>query len=331
VSVAVGALLTVLVPSAGGAGGVPRLRGQVAAQGNTEHAALLQLYAAESSLARARTALAQLEARSQAVATRQAEARRSAALVRRALAASQARVADLLKDLYVHGEPDPIAVVLGAESLDEMMAGIDSLSRATALNQRLARQARARAVSLRVLERRLGERRHALEQARAAARVGTAALESAAARRRSTVALIRRQRALTVGQLARLEQQAQAAQRASLKLAPAAASAVASRTAAAATAGPPPSVGGARTLVVDAVAYHLAGTTASGLPVGVGVIAVDPSVIPLGTRVFVPGYGPAVAADVGSAVKGAIIDLWMPSTSQARAWGRRSVTITIYA
>ena len=70
--------------------------------------------------------------------------------------------------------------------------------------------------------------------------------------------------------------------------------------------------------------------TASGLPVGVGVIAVDPTVIPLGTRLFVPGYGPGVAADVGAAIKGNIIDLWMPSTAAARAWGRRTVTITIY-
>ncbi len=78
------------------------------------------------------------------------------------------------------------------------------------------------------------------------------------------------------------------------------------------------------------MAYHLVGRTASGLPAGVGVMAVDPSVIPLGTRVFVPGYGPAVAADVGSAVKGLVIDLWMPTTIQARAWGRRTVTITVY-
>lgn len=81
---------------------------------------------------------------------------------------------------------------------------------------------------------------------------------------------------------------------------------------------------------MDAVAYHLPGYTASGLPVGVGVIAVDPRVIPLGTKVYVPGYGPAVAADTGSAIIGNIIDLWMPSTAQARAWGRRTVTITVY-
>ena len=82
--------------------------------------------------------------------------------------------------------------------------------------------------------------------------------------------------------------------------------------------------------MADAVAYHLPGTNCERPPVGIGVIAVDPTVIPLGTRVFVRGYGPAVAADVGSAIKGNIIDLWMPSTAAARAWGRRTVTITVY-
>ena len=51
--------------------------------------------------------------------------------------------------------------------------------------------------------------------------------------------------------------------------------------------------------------------------------------IPLGTHMTVPGYGEAVAADTGSAIKGAIIDLWFPTVAQARAWGRRSVTITL--
>jgi 3D (Asp-Asp-Asp) domain-containing protein len=83
-------------------------------------------------------------------------------------------------------------------------------------------------------------------------------------------------------------------------------------------------------LRVDAVAYHLPGRTASGLPVGKGIVAVDPKLIPLGTRLFVPGYGKAVAADVGYAIKGRIIDLWMPSDTQARAWGRKTVVITIH-
>ena len=83
-------------------------------------------------------------------------------------------------------------------------------------------------------------------------------------------------------------------------------------------------------LRVDAVAYHLPGKTASGLPVGKGIVAVDPKLIPLRTRLFVPGYGKAIAADVGTAIKGRIIDLWMPSTAEARAWGRHTVVITVY-
>ena len=83
-------------------------------------------------------------------------------------------------------------------------------------------------------------------------------------------------------------------------------------------------------LKVDAVAYHLPGNTALGVPVRKGVVAVDPKLIPLGTRLHVPGYGPGLAADVGTAIKGRIIDLWMPSTAAARKWGRRTVTITVY-
>ena len=83
-------------------------------------------------------------------------------------------------------------------------------------------------------------------------------------------------------------------------------------------------------LKVDAVAYYLPGSTALGVPVRRGVVAVDPNLIPLGTKLHVPGYGPGLAADVGYAIKGRIIDLWFPSTTKAQKWGRRTVTITVY-
>ena len=83
-------------------------------------------------------------------------------------------------------------------------------------------------------------------------------------------------------------------------------------------------------LKVDAVAYSLPGSTALGVPVRKGVVAVDPKLIPLGTKLHVPGYGPGLAADVGYAIKGRIIDLWFPTTAKARQWGRRTVTITVY-
>jgi 3D (Asp-Asp-Asp) domain-containing protein len=81
---------------------------------------------------------------------------------------------------------------------------------------------------------------------------------------------------------------------------------------------------------VDAVAYSLPGRTALGIPVRKGVVAVDPKLIPLGTKLHIPGYGPGIAADVGHAIKGRIIDLWFSTTALARKWGRRTVTITVY-
>jgi len=83
-------------------------------------------------------------------------------------------------------------------------------------------------------------------------------------------------------------------------------------------------------LRVDAVAYSTPGKTAIGMPVRKGVVAVDPKVIPLRARLFVPGYGKAIAADVGTAIKGRLIDVWFPTLAAARAWGRRTIVITVY-
>ena len=69
------------------------------------------------------------------------------------------------------------------------------------------------------------------------------------------------------------------------------------------------------------VAYSLPGHTASGLPVGPGIVAVDPSVIPLGTHMSVPGYGPAIAADTGTAIRGAMLDLWFPTLAAGSGLG----------
>jgi uncharacterized protein YabE (DUF348 family) len=69
--------------------------------------------------------------------------------------------------------------------------------------------------------------------------------------------------------------------------------------------------------------------TATGGRAGYGVIAVDPKVIPLGTRLFVPGYGYGIASDTGGAIKGARIDLCYDTRSQALLWGRRTLSVVI--
>ncbi|MCX7831499.1 MAG: 3D domain-containing protein [Actinobacteria bacterium] len=69
--------------------------------------------------------------------------------------------------------------------------------------------------------------------------------------------------------------------------------------------------------------------TATGARAGYGIAAVDPSVIPLGTKLYIPGYGYAVALDTGGAIKGMRIDLCFDSRIEALNWGRRRVTVYI--
>lgn len=77
------------------------------------------------------------------------------------------------------------------------------------------------------------------------------------------------------------------------------------------------------------------GITYTGLRAREGVIAVDPKIIPLGTKVYVevpgaaPDYGFAIAADIGSAIKGKLIDLYFDSSKKVSEWGRRNVVVYI--
>ncbi|WP_305146635.1 ubiquitin-like domain-containing protein [Anaerovorax odorimutans] len=80
---------------------------------------------------------------------------------------------------------------------------------------------------------------------------------------------------------------------------------------------------------VKAYSYTGGGRTAMGTQARVGEIAVDPSVIPLGTRVYVEGYGFARAEDTGGNIKGNTIDVYKNSESECLNWGVRNVTIYI--
>lgn len=73
------------------------------------------------------------------------------------------------------------------------------------------------------------------------------------------------------------------------------------------------------------------GYTYTGVRAGKGVVAVDPSVIPLGTRLYIPGYGEAIAADIGGAIKGYRIDLGYDTYEEAIQFGRKRVKVYVLA
>ena len=90
------------------------------------------------------------------------------------------------------------------------------------------------------------------------------------------------------------------------------------------------------TYKMEATAYAGDTITATGVapvrnPNGLSTIAVDPSIIPLGSKVYIPGYGEAIAEDTGGAIKGHRIDLFLNSENECINWGRRNVTLYVLA
>lgn len=99
-----------------------------------------------------------------------------------------------------------------------------------------------------------------------------------------------------------------------------------------------PAPSAARELSVRATAYTAycngcSGVTATGINLRANpnqkVIAVDPKVIPLGTKVWVEGYGEAIAGDTGGAIKGNRIDVFIPNKSRALQWGSKTVKVKV--
>jgi 3D (Asp-Asp-Asp) domain-containing protein len=276
------------------------------------HQALLSLYALDSRLEGWRARLASLESAAATMRERRASLRAELGADRASLRAGRRNLAVELRALYERGDVNAVAIMLGAKSLTGGLARLDDLSRVADQGKQIVEtttNARQRLVRS---QRRLVIEERKLDHALGAARRAEASLAATVASRRAYVSSLQARAQMQAAQVRSVEATAQAAQQKSQQLQEP-------------TASPPT---GKRQLVVSATCYDLPGSTATGMPVGQGVVAVDPSVIPLGTRMYVPGYGNGVAADVGSGIQGATIDLWMTPT-QCAAWGRRTVTITL--
>jgi 3D (Asp-Asp-Asp) domain-containing protein len=305
--------------SSGPASKAPAVRASAGSLGARADAAVLELYALESALGQARSDLQTIASRQAAVEREQVAARRQLAIATKALRVSETRLAELVRTLYEQsGRTDPLAVVLGSESLEEALNGLDSLNRAAGENDRIVEQTRSARTRLRELDARLAARKSELAGLAAAAAARADGLAAATAARRSYVAGLRRQADLNAARVVTLETQAKTAVTRSVELS---APATPTREPAATVRG--------NTITVSATGYSIRGRTSTGVPTAPGVVAVDPAVIPLGTRLTIPGYGAGVAADTGGAVRGNMIDLWFPTRQQALAWGTRTVTITL--
>jgi 3D (Asp-Asp-Asp) domain-containing protein len=314
-----------LVPAATvAAGSGPTIQGLQ--QQNADLAArsrgvVLELYSLDSRLARERARLVELRIRTADVKGQLAAARERLRVARHTLKASERSLAARLQLLYERGDTDPLAVVLGASSVADALGNLDSLDRIADQDRVVIAQTQQAKHTATALTRGLAAKERRLQGLAQEASQSTLVLEQARTQRTSYLATLARQQQLNAASIAAFQQQALVVETRAREV---------SATSPSQPAAPISVAPGGNSLTVVATGYSLPGRTATGVPTGWGVVAVDPSVIPLGTRMTIPGYGSGVAADTGSAIQGATIDLWFPTVAQARDWGRRTVTIALH-
>jgi 3D (Asp-Asp-Asp) domain-containing protein/peptidoglycan hydrolase CwlO-like protein len=297
-----------------------------------ERQVLYEIYADDTAIARARAAADRVTEQVAAIDRGLARARLERNLARNALRSAQIRLASRLAAWYREGSPpDAVEIFLGARSLSSAIDQVQLWHRATRMDRSVITQTTEARARFTLAARSLASARASAQEHRDALLVQVHELEQARAARSALLDTLRRQaRKAERRRLVALTQRAARATRRTVKLAPPTAPSDPTpvvRLAAKPTPTTPPAHSGS-SLLVSSTAYALPGTTATGLPVGQGMCAVDPSVIPLGTRFEVPGYGTCLAADTGSAVIGDRIDVWVPTEAAAVSWGRRDVTIT---
>jgi 3D (Asp-Asp-Asp) domain-containing protein len=317
------------ISAAAAAGPVDSLQNQVGSLQGRTHRALLDLYALDTRLQTAQSELAALQTQADSLRGQQALLRAQLSATRHTLSVSRRSLGLHLRMLYKQGDVSTLAVVLGAQNLDEAVTKLDALTNVADESKQIVEAASAARVRLTLLQNSLLERSASIAAALRSAQQTAAALAATRVERLSFISRLRGQQRLKAAQISALQVAATRVERKSHEIQATAVVTAESPVASPAAAQTAPAQSG-RTLTVSSTGYALPGRTATGIPVGWGVVAVDPSVIPLGTRLTVPGYGEGVAADTGSAVRGATIDLWFPSLGQAQAWGRRTVTITLH-
>ena len=292
----------------------------------------------EIALGRARPLLARPKARRARIAARSAAqrgtprcaaggraCRHQLAIAKRSTRISQARVAQRLRLLYEQENVEPLEIVFGSKNLDEAITNLDNLNRVTGQGEDVLRELAGARRSIVDAARGLASQNARLALATQAAEATTASL-ARSAYGAQLVSRLARGAAQVDGTADRKSRcggaGGAAAQRADRV----------DRNDTYERDDRPRlrAVRGSRTLTVSATGYALQGHTASGLPVGWGVVAVDPARDPARHANDHSRIRRSSCRRPGGSIVGATIDLWFPTVAQANAWGRRTVTIVLH-
>ncbi|MBN1289685.1 MAG: hypothetical protein JXA49_08630 [Actinobacteria bacterium] len=227
------------------------------------------------------------------------------------VAEGKGRLNSRVREMYMNGRTSTLEVFLTSEDFDEFMVQHDYAEMVAANDSKLLKEVKSRSEEL---DRTLAGLKSKKSEAKNL--LDNLETEKAALQKRKN----ERERVLAQAGSKRNEIESKSSQ----------AKALIEEINPADSEPPPPG----KEIVMVATAYSpeepgLSDTTATGLKAQKGVVAVDPSFIPLGTRVHVEGYGYAIAADTGGAIKGNRIDLCYNTLGEALAFGRRKVKVRV--
>lgn len=254
--------------------------------------------------------LNELEARSAALRERMRKMDGEIAARRDKLAARRKALAARVRSMYVNGGHSSLVVLMSSSGLEEFFRRSEYLDKVSRRDAELVTAVKAEATELEASVSRLKDSKAEVDRLASDLRSRGRRLAKSRAEKQALIA--------SAGErAAQLQEQSQKVEARMEQLNPV-----------------PTGRPTGRFLVMMATAYSpeepgLSHSTASGLRAQKGVVAVDPRVIPLGTRVHVEGYGNAIAGDTGSAIKGNRIDLCFDTLAECNAYGRRKVKVEI--
>lgn len=319
-----GALLAALLVSASlimAASGVVGREGRALAQASPSKPSSIDtlvkdVVTLDSEINTCQTKIAQLEAKSEALGARiealgpEIQERQSKLAAQRKALSARAR------SMYVNGRTNTLEMLADSRGVSDFLERRDMLATIAQKDAQLIADVKVQAAQLQASMAELEQSKKDIDQAGAEVRSRQQRLQSSRAEKSALIARAGAQSDAVVAQSGKVETKINRINSPS-------------PSAPAVTGKPTGSV-----LTMVATGYSpqepgLTDTTASGMKAQRGVVAVDPRVIPLGTRLNVEGYGNCIAGDTGSAIKGNRIDLCFDTLEECNAYGMHTVRVQI--
>ncbi len=239
-----------------------------------------------------------------------------------------------VRAMYISGGDSYLDILLGSENLSDFMSRVDTVSKVMKFDINVVTKLKEEKEAIAKQKENLDQEKNKLSALKKNNEVALLRLNKNVEEEKRALNKVNEKESELVANEAARAEEARKAEENSKKAKEVAASDSNSSKGQTLSRGESNSTSYSKVMVMEATAYAGDGITASGNgtnrnPNGYSTIAVDPRVIPLGSRVYVEGYGYAIAHDTGGDIKGNRIDLFMNSEAECNSWGRRSVKVYI--